>query len=325
MSTFPLRVLKDAFTSSTPKLSGTRTCLEAVRLAATHFIDIIKRVINSNVYLLTGVETISHLRENGRITVLFNAFEGPPRICRLFGTGKTKSLLDLNLSLTSITPHITPTGVVHEFGSPEYDRFISPENRRPGGRSVIVIDVHKVGTVSTNTILAYYAFIHNFPHILKPSHTIQSCGYAVPYFSFNSHRTQLLEFFQRHEKEEHAAELAEAAELPKPELSNAKNRPEKGIRQYWINKNLRSIDGLPGLHVAPFCDKPFRWSERDIERARELREKTAKEADKDKVNQQTPASSKQLDQREDYVRMTLAFAAGVATMAAYHHLVVRTW
>lgn len=27
---------------------------------------------------MTGVETIAHLRENGRITLLFNAFEGPP-------------------------------------------------------------------------------------------------------------------------------------------------------------------------------------------------------------------------------------------------------
>ena len=36
----------------------------------------------------TGVETISHLRENGRITVMFSAFDGPPRICRLFGTGQ---------------------------------------------------------------------------------------------------------------------------------------------------------------------------------------------------------------------------------------------
>jgi hypothetical protein len=34
-----------------------------------------------------GNETISHLRENGRITIMFNAFEGPPRIVRLFGTG----------------------------------------------------------------------------------------------------------------------------------------------------------------------------------------------------------------------------------------------
>lgn len=37
----------------------------------------------------SGIETTSHLHEpgNGRITVLFNAFEGPPRIVRLWGKG----------------------------------------------------------------------------------------------------------------------------------------------------------------------------------------------------------------------------------------------
>lgn len=35
----------------------------------------------------SGVETIAHLRENGRITLMLCAFEGPPRIVRLHGTG----------------------------------------------------------------------------------------------------------------------------------------------------------------------------------------------------------------------------------------------
>ena len=35
----------------------------------------------------SGAETISHLQENGRIVVMFCAFEGPPRILRLHGTG----------------------------------------------------------------------------------------------------------------------------------------------------------------------------------------------------------------------------------------------
>lgn len=35
----------------------------------------------------SGVETISHLRENGRIVVMLCAFEGPPRIVRLHGRG----------------------------------------------------------------------------------------------------------------------------------------------------------------------------------------------------------------------------------------------
>jgi Pyridoxamine 5'-phosphate oxidase len=36
----------------------------------------------------SGVETIAHLRENGRITVMFAAFEGPPKIVRLHGRGR---------------------------------------------------------------------------------------------------------------------------------------------------------------------------------------------------------------------------------------------
>src|SRR3954449_11072374 len=36
----------------------------------------------------SGAETISHLRENGRIVVMLCAFEGPPRIVRLHGRGE---------------------------------------------------------------------------------------------------------------------------------------------------------------------------------------------------------------------------------------------
>jgi hypothetical protein len=36
----------------------------------------------------SGSETIAHLRENGRIVVMFCAFEGPPRILRLHGRGE---------------------------------------------------------------------------------------------------------------------------------------------------------------------------------------------------------------------------------------------
>jgi pyridoxamine 5'-phosphate oxidase-like protein len=36
----------------------------------------------------SGAETIAHLRENGRIVVMFCAFEGPPRIVRLHGRGR---------------------------------------------------------------------------------------------------------------------------------------------------------------------------------------------------------------------------------------------
>ena len=35
----------------------------------------------------SGAETVAHLRQNGRIVVMFCAFEGPPRILRLHGRG----------------------------------------------------------------------------------------------------------------------------------------------------------------------------------------------------------------------------------------------
>jgi hypothetical protein len=36
----------------------------------------------------SGIETVAHLRENGRIVFCFCAFEGPPRIVRLHGRGE---------------------------------------------------------------------------------------------------------------------------------------------------------------------------------------------------------------------------------------------
>ena len=38
-------------------------------------------------YTGSGAETAAHLRENGRITIMFCAFEGPPKIVRLHGRG----------------------------------------------------------------------------------------------------------------------------------------------------------------------------------------------------------------------------------------------
>lgn len=36
----------------------------------------------------SGIETVAHLRENGRICVMFCAFDGGPKIVRLHGTGR---------------------------------------------------------------------------------------------------------------------------------------------------------------------------------------------------------------------------------------------
>src|SRR5687767_12103553 len=36
----------------------------------------------------SGIETVAHARENGRIVIMFCAFEGPPKIVRLHGMGE---------------------------------------------------------------------------------------------------------------------------------------------------------------------------------------------------------------------------------------------
>lgn len=38
-------------------------------------------------YTGSGAETVAHVRENGRIVIMFCAFEGPPKIVRLHGRG----------------------------------------------------------------------------------------------------------------------------------------------------------------------------------------------------------------------------------------------
>jgi predicted pyridoxine 5'-phosphate oxidase superfamily flavin-nucleotide-binding protein len=45
-------------------------------------------------YVGSGVETIAHVRENGRIVLMFCAFEGPPRIVRLHGRGRVTEATD---------------------------------------------------------------------------------------------------------------------------------------------------------------------------------------------------------------------------------------
>ncbi len=55
--------------------------LEALRVLGTHQVAYLD-------YVGSGVETIAHLRENGRITLMVCAFEGPPKIVRLHGRGE---------------------------------------------------------------------------------------------------------------------------------------------------------------------------------------------------------------------------------------------
>jgi hypothetical protein len=71
----------------------------------------------------SGVETIAHVRENGRITIMFCAFDGPPRIVRLHGRG-----------------------TIHPVNTPGFDALAPEFPELPGARSIVEIEVTRVST-----------------------------------------------------------------------------------------------------------------------------------------------------------------------------------
>lgn len=69
----------------------------------------------------SGIETAAHLRQNGRITIMLCAFEGPPRIVRLYGHGR-----------------------VEQAGSAGFQNLRPLFPAMPGDRSIIVIELDRV-------------------------------------------------------------------------------------------------------------------------------------------------------------------------------------
>jgi hypothetical protein len=59
----------------------------------------------------SGVETIAHLRDNGRIVVMLCAFDGPPRIVRFHGRGEAVLTGDARFpALAASFPNPVPVG-----------------------------------------------------------------------------------------------------------------------------------------------------------------------------------------------------------------------
>ena len=71
----------------------------------------------------SGIETIAHLKENGRILIMFCAFEGAPQIVRLHGKG---------------------TAIFQ--GTAEYNELSSKFHPHPGERAIIKIDVQRISS-----------------------------------------------------------------------------------------------------------------------------------------------------------------------------------
>jgi hypothetical protein len=69
----------------------------------------------------SGIETIAHIHENGRICLMFCSFDARPRIVRLHGRGR-----------------------VAMPGDSAYDEVIALHPAHPSTRAVIVVDVERV-------------------------------------------------------------------------------------------------------------------------------------------------------------------------------------
>jgi len=74
-------------------------------------------------YTGSGAETVAHLRENGRIVVMFCAFEGKPQIVRLHGTGRVHTREEARF--TELAAHF-------------------PEN--PGARAIVHVMLDRVSS-----------------------------------------------------------------------------------------------------------------------------------------------------------------------------------
>jgi hypothetical protein len=118
----------------------------------------------------SGAETIAHVRENGRIVLMFCAFSGPPKIVRLHGQG------------TVVTK-----------SSPEWATWCGRFPALAAPRSIVVADITRIS---------------------------DSCGYGVPKMEFREDRDAMSRW----------------AETKGP-----------AIPAYRLEKNSKSIDGLPAL------------------------------------------------------------------------------
>lgn len=73
----------------------------------------------------SGAETVSHLQENGRIVLMFCAFDGPPKIVRLHGQGHSVAESDAEYAALAA-------------------EFPLDATQRPLARGVVVVDVTRI-------------------------------------------------------------------------------------------------------------------------------------------------------------------------------------
>ena len=69
----------------------------------------------------SGIETVAHVKENARITIMMCAFDGPPKIFRFYGNGSV------------VEPH-----------DDAFASLVGKFPDAPSVRNIIVVDVHRI-------------------------------------------------------------------------------------------------------------------------------------------------------------------------------------
>ena len=118
----------------------------------------------------SGTETIAHLRENGRICVMFCAFDGPPRILRLHGSG---------VAVRNDEPRYREL-----FDSAPFEDVSIPEARR----SIVVVEVERIGDSCGYGVPLMSFEGHRDHHALSSAKRLRTLGDADAYEEFQRER-----------------------------------------------------------------------------------------------------------------------------------------
>ncbi len=69
----------------------------------------------------SGIETVAHLKENGRIVIMMCAFEGPPKIYRFYGQGIV------------VEPH-----------DEAFEKLLAEFPPQPAARNIIIVQIERI-------------------------------------------------------------------------------------------------------------------------------------------------------------------------------------
>jgi hypothetical protein len=100
----------------------------------------------------SGIETIAHTRADGRITLMWCAFEGPPNIVRVHGTARAVSIDD-----------------------PEWQQWESLFPANPGARAVIIVTAERVSD-SCGMAVPEMSYVRDRDHLDRWAHSKGSDG-----------------------------------------------------------------------------------------------------------------------------------------------------